>query len=172
MSRKIPEGLAALFLAALAAASHAQQASLRRQMGEAAFQQAGLQKLDPQELHALEAWLARHGEELARLVPVSQAASAGAIAGRASPFQAGPSSHGRRADDTVSSHVAGRFDGWGPGSVLRLENGQQWRVSDDSSLTVAHALDHPAVTVRPGLLGGWLLKVQGYHASARVEPAN
>jgi hypothetical protein len=56
--------------------------------------------------------------------------------------------------------------------VLALANGQRWRVADDSALATGRPLDAPAVTVGPGLLGGWLPKAAGYNASARVEPAN
>jgi hypothetical protein len=173
MHRRFPAALAALVFGLSATALHAQQASaLQRQMGAEAFRQAGLEKLSPQELRSLEAWLAAHGDQVVRATPASEVASAGAIAGRASPFQAAAPSRQPASDDAVASRIAGRFDGWTPGSILKLENGQQWRVSDDSSLTVVHALDRPPVTVKPGLLGGWLFKVQGYNASARVEPAN
>lgn len=141
-------------------------ATLRAQMGARDFHQAGLEKLSPQELDHLQRWLAAHASELAATMPASAAHSAKVAARQ--PAAPRADRHG----DVVESHLAGRFDGWHPGSVLTLENGQQWRVVDDSELTVPQATDHPTVTVRPGLMGGWNLQVEGYNTRARVKPAN
>jgi hypothetical protein len=153
---------ALLALACLSAVAQ-DSSELRTRMGAQAFHAAGLDKLSPQELAQLEAWLATHPPVT---LPASRAASA-RIAARVP--EAPSAGHGR---DRVESRIAGRFEGWHPGSVLTLQNGQQWRVIDSSELVVRQALDQPPVTVRPGLLGGWNLKVEGYNTQARVKPAN
>jgi hypothetical protein len=151
----------AFALLLLALSVHAQQTDLMQQnMGQQAFAQAGLQKLSPDELKFLDQWLTAHAAQLAAAVPASAAPTAKAASGSAS------------AHNTIQNHVAGRFRGWQSGDVLQLANGQRWRVIDNSSLNIGRVIDAPAVTIKPGLLGGWLLKVNGYNASARVEPAN
>lgn len=140
---------------------HAQQTDLlRQQMGARAYQRAGLDKLSADQRHYLADWITAHASELAAPVPASAAHTASAA------------THAAPAHATVQSHLVGSFKGWQPGAVLVLANGQRWRVVDDSSLTTGKTLDAPAVSVKPGLLGGWLLKVEGYNASARVTPAN
>jgi hypothetical protein len=161
----------AFVLLATAGAAHAQSTpSLQQRMGGPTFHRAGLDKLDPQELHALEQWLAAHPDALAP--PPSETRSAATAAERASGHPGVRAAKAGPSRETIASHVAGRFGGWQPGDVLTLANGQRWRVVDDSSLDTGKALDAPAVTVKPGLVGGWLLKVEGYNASARVQPAN
>lgn len=164
MHRLIHGGLAAsplafaLALALASGAAHAQNApGLQQRMGAAAFHQAGLDKLSPAELQALQQWLAAHAGELSP-VAVAPAPTARAAA--------------EPARQAIVSHVEGRFIGWQPGSVLVLANGQHWRVVDDSALDTGRALQAPVVTVKPGLFGGWLLKVAGYNTAARVQPAN
>jgi hypothetical protein len=148
-------------LLALCAPLHAQQTNLLREhMGESGFHRAGLDKLDPSERQYLEAWLFAHAAELEAAIPASTAPTATAA------------THSAPAHAMVESHINGEFHGWQPGDVLVLANGQRWRVTDDSSLSIGRKIDAPAVTVKPGLFGGWLLKVHGYNTSARVQPAN
>jgi len=164
LSRPLSIALLTLALAGVAAAQDG--TSLQQHMGATEFHQSGLDKLSPQELAHLQHWLAQHAAQLAAAVPASAASSAKVAARQ-------PAAASARADrDVVQSRIAGSFTGWQPGSVLQLANGQHWRVVDDSSLTVTHPQQTPAVTIRPGLIGGWNLKVEGYNTRARVEPAN
>ena len=157
---------------------HAQQAVvLQQKMGATEFRQAGLDKLSPTELQHLQQWLANHAAELAAAVPASEVTSANVAADKRTSRNGSWSGHksdtaGKKANRIVVSPIAGRFNGWRPGSILTLQNGQKWRVSDDSSLTPTRPADSPVVTVKPGAFGGWILKVAGYNTSARVEPAN
>ncbi|WEN14729.1 hypothetical protein PY254_16070 [Rhodanobacter sp. AS-Z3] len=157
---------------------HAQQAvSLKQQMGAAQFNQAGLDKLSPAELVSLQKWLATHAVEMAAAVPASEVSSANVVADKGASqsiaaTQKKSDKARSKASRIVTSPIAGRFDGWGPGSVIVLQNGQKWRISDDSSLQVTRSLESPVATVKPGVLGSWMLKVEGYNTSARVRPAN
>ena len=164
-----------LLLSPLAIAPlHAQQAvSLEQQMGKKEFTQAGLNKLTPAELQRLQRWLALHASDLAASVPASEETSASAAAAK-SP---GPFGHKAEApkvkrNDSITSRIAGEFRGWQHGTTLTLQNGQRWRVKDDSTLVVPESLTSPVVFVKPGFLGSWMLRVQGYNTTARVEPAN
>lgn len=74
----------------------------------------------------------------------------------------------RPARQPVESTIRGTFRGWSPGTVLTLENGQQWKVVE-GDLTVRASVA-PRVTVRPGVLSGWYLQVEGQTPTARVSP--
>lgn len=156
------------------APSYAQQAvSLHEQMGNTEFTRAGLGKLSPVELQHLQQWLALHASNLAAAVPASVETSA-TVAAAKSP---GPFGHQVKApavkrDDTITNRIAGEFNGWQHGTTLTLQNGQRWRVKDDSLLVTRKPLAAPEVRVTPGFMGSWTLKVSGYNTTARVEPAN
>ena len=67
----------------------------------------------------------------------------------------------------VTSRIDGRFDGWGPKSLIRLANGQVWQVSDDSDAVLN--LNNPQVTIRRGILGAFYLELDGTNRTARVK---
>ena len=69
--------------------------------------------------------------------------------------------------DAIESRIPGRFEGWDPGSRIRLENGQIWQITDDSSRYFN--LDNPRVTIRRGAFGAFYLEVGSSHWSARVR---
>lgn len=171
--------LSMLSLLLLAAApAYAQQAvQLQQQMGATEFKASGLEKLSPSELHHLQQWLAEHSGTLATMLPASDAKSAAVVSGnqaansRRSWFTHKSDTADSKARSTVTSKIAGNFTGWDPGTTLTLQNGQKWRVTDTSSLSVSN-MASPEVTVKPGFLGSWTLKVRGYNTNATVEPAN
>jgi hypothetical protein len=67
----------------------------------------------------------------------------------------------------IHSSVVGRFDGWGPGTVFTLANGQAWKVTDDTD-AVLPIMQNPKVEITRGLLGAYFLQVEGHANSARV----
>lgn len=136
------------------------------------FREAGLDRATPAEIAILEQFMIEHAGELRSLTPASDAASASAVAGAEPARERRAEKKTASAGERVSSRIAGEFKGWRPGTTLTLENGQQWRVSDDSALTVPRGLDHPGVTIEPGMFGSWWLRVEGYNTAARVKPAN
>lgn len=161
--------MAALVLAGTAVADPA-KSRLEALMGPQ-FREAGLHRATPAEIAVLERFMIEHADELRALTPPSETTSA-AVVDAAEPARRRRTETTPEAGDArVTSRIAGAFKGWRPGTTLTLENGQQWRVSDDSSL-VTRALDRPAVTIARGSFGQWWLRVEGYNASARVKPAN
>ncbi len=68
---------------------------------------------------------------------------------------------------SVRSAVAADFDGWSPGSRIRLLNGQVWQVVDGSSGVVAPS--QRQVTVRRGALGSYVLEFEGLNRAPRVR---
>jgi len=67
----------------------------------------------------------------------------------------------------IESNIRGRFEGWGPGDIIVLANGQRWQVSDDSR--GAMAMTDPKVKVRRGALGSFYLEIDGTNRSPKVR---
>lgn len=69
--------------------------------------------------------------------------------------------------DRIESHIPGLFTGWDKNSLIRLANGQVWKVVDGSWL---HGeWDNPKVTVRRGMLGAFYLDIEGESRAPRVQ---
>lgn len=150
--------LVLLGLATSTCAGAQEFSSLEERMSEGDFRGAGLDKLTPEELDRLNGWLrSRLNEIPTTVVPQSQVGfkpEDGLLAGG-----------GDRND--IVSRVEGVFDGWNRNTVLRLENGQWWQVTESQSFAVP-AIQSPTVTITPAMLGSWLIRVEGYNRSARV----
>ena len=69
---------------------------------------------------------------------------------------------------SIQSTVAGDFSGWGPGSQIRLANGQVWRIVDGSEAILAPGRD-TKVTIERNLFGTLFLRVDGSNSSAKVR---
>lgn len=133
--------------------------SLEERMSEAEFKAAGLDKLSPGELAALNEWLRTR-----------QAAAAAAPAAAAPPpvedrrgFSSLDVTH-----EPIVSRITGEFTGWsGSGDLIRLDNGQVWKTTD-SAARLSVKLTNPVAVVSPGVFNAWFLKVEGYNARVRV----
>lgn len=69
--------------------------------------------------------------------------------------------------DSVKSQIDGIVEGWGPGTVFTLANGQRWQVSDGSRAEMY--LKSPKVTVKRALLGGYVIEIEGTNKTAKVK---
>lgn len=69
--------------------------------------------------------------------------------------------------DLVESQIMGLVEGWGPNSVIRLANGQAWQVRDGSSVVLY--LKSPRVKIRRGVLGTFVLELEGTNQTAKVQ---
>jgi hypothetical protein len=69
--------------------------------------------------------------------------------------------------EQIETSIAGHFDGWVPGQLIRLANGQVWRVVDGSEDFMQ--LQNPKVTVRRGMLGAIFLDIEGAHRDPKVQ---
>ena len=69
--------------------------------------------------------------------------------------------------ESIESRVDGHFDGWYPGTRIRLENGQVWQVTDGTSRFAN--VDRPKVTVKRGALGSFFLDIEGVNPAPRVR---
>jgi len=74
-------------------------------------------------------------------------------------------------DKPVKAHLKGAVDGWEPGTVFELDNGQHWKV-----LKGRHALPRtmtaPEVVLVPGIAGRWFLQFDEDQPKARVYLIN
>lgn len=155
--------------------------TLAAQMGKARFHAAGLDQLSPAQLDVLQGWLARHTRPLPVVVAPSQARSArlaaagGMVEGQQGGLVSGDiagDGENKKKNAAIDSRIAGLFEGWGPGSIIVLANGQRWRVIDDSRLQIGKPLNSPPVHIAKSLFGTWTLRVKGYNTRARLEPVN
>jgi hypothetical protein len=153
---RIVGALVALCLAGSVAA--AGFSSLEERMSEQEFRAAGLDKLSPEELAALNEWLR------------TRAGALGTGAGGDDVgFRRGGGLLGDNGDaEPIGTYIVGTFTGWSPGTILELSNGQAWEILDDRGFSVG-AIENPAVTIKPAMLGSWLLQVDGYNRTARVR---
>ncbi|MEH6434540.1 hypothetical protein [Massilia sp. DD77] len=70
--------------------------------------------------------------------------------------------------NAIESSIAGEFDGWGPGSQIRLANGQVWRITDGSE-AVLPRMRNPKVRIERNVFGTLFLKIEGSNSSAKVR---
>lgn len=69
---------------------------------------------------------------------------------------------------SITSTIAGDFQGWGPSSQIRLANGQVWRIIDGSEAVLA-PMRNPKVTIERNMFGTLFLKIEGTNSSAKVR---
>ncbi len=141
-------------LASLAAGTVLAQSfsTVEERMTAAEFKAAGLDKLSEQELAALNAWMAK---ELGKAAPAPAADTRGLVM--------------RDSGGPIVSTIPGEFRGWGgKGQRFTLANGQVWEVVDVASRLVV-TLENPTVSISPGALGAWYMKVEGYNARVGVR---
>jgi len=138
--------------------------SLEEQMTGKEFSAAGLNKLTPQELEALNNWI--RARSLATLD-----AAPGAVAGVAASTTAEDRRGFKDEDDertTITSRIVGRFSGWDGQTVFKLENGMIWEQVDKDKFYVKE-IENPVATIEPGMFGRWHLSIEGFDSECRVE---
>lgn len=72
------------------------------------------------------------------------------------------------APKSIESTIAGTFDGWGPNSMIKLANGQVWRIIDGSEAVLA-PMQNPKVRIERNMFGTLFLHVEGSNNSAKVR---
>lgn len=160
----------ALSAASLSSASVADKPlDVRELMTASQFHQTGLDRLNPEELAAFNAWLAAYSH-----VPVEAPATATALVGTsAKAVTAAPpavtvseakfgqemlSRTEQGQPSRIESRILGTFKGWTGDTVFTLENGQVWQQAA-SGFYETHLKD-PAVVIK-SLGVGYLLTIPG-----------
>jgi hypothetical protein len=128
--------------------------SLEERMSQSEFRAAGLDKLSPDELKSLDDWLRTHNAVVTTVVTTTPSGE--------------PVFYPRDSDrEAVQSRIDGIFTGWRGHTVFKLENGQEWTQQESGSFDNGK-YDHPAVKIKPMILGSWLLSVESCGCSVRV----
>lgn len=70
--------------------------------------------------------------------------------------------------DTIESTLLGTIDGWGAGTIFRLQNGQTWRVADDSSGSIPEK-QNPKIKITRNSFGTLFLEIEGTNQAPRVR---
>lgn len=136
---------AALFALITGTAVAAGFSSLEERMSQAEFHAAGLDKLSPDELKQLDAWLAAH--------------YASATPTYVTPYGTPVFYPHESERETIESNIVGSFTGWRGQTVFTLDNGQQWKQAESGSYECGK-FEHPKVTIKPTLMGSWLMYVE------------
>ncbi|WP_312315998.1 hypothetical protein [Stenotrophomonas sp.] len=147
-------GMGMVWLAATAAAQ-APYVAIEQRVDAQALAEVGL---TPAQLQTLNRLL-REAEQRAPAAPAAAPVAAQATA--AAPMFAGLD------DGPIEAHVTGTVDGWQPGTVFSLDNGQQWQVLK-GEMKLKKPVSNPAIVVVPGIAGRWFLQVDEDLPKARV----
>ena len=153
-----------LCIAAAPLAFAQQFSSLEERMSTQEFKAAGLDKLSPEELAKLNAFIRNEVN-----VRTAQAHEAGAREqNKSDAARIGfKDYYGDRGE--IVSRIPGTFHGWSGGTTFTLENGQVWRQIDGAQF-VGVNIENAVVHITPSLVGnGWFLQVEGYGSYAKVE---
>jgi hypothetical protein len=122
-----------------------QAADIQQAMSPSEFKAAGLQKLTPEELAKLNAWLQGYRETAEKTAEKKAEKKASERVEREKL-------------SLIVSRVDGVWDGIGPGEVIQLEDGSKWRLANKDEHYGGHA-DHPAVAVYKAGFFGWKMRV-------------
>ena len=161
---------------------------LREEMDAVTFAQSGLEKLTPEEMRSLNAAVAAMlGRQVADLrVAVKEEVRSEVEAEVRTAVEEelqipkGDDRFGletvktrvselfkRDAPEVIQSRILGDFRGWSGNTRFPLENGQIWRQTQASTFIVK--VKDPEVTIRRAAFGSYLLKIEGFNSSVRVE---
>lgn len=133
---------------------------IEQQMTPEQFRAAGLDRLTPEQLGNLNAWLNR------TLVVETQKAAAQARK-KVEDDSRGFLSFG--SSEPIVSRFNGEFRGFAKGRRYVLANGQEWEQSDDASLAGVR-LAEPEVKIVPSMVGNaWYMQVGKYGTRAKVR---
>ena len=107
------------------------------------FSAAGLGKLSPAEIEALNRWVIRYTAGEARIISVQSPVVREAI---------------RQFDATgIRTRIVGEFTGWTGETVFRLENGQVWKQRLPGRWF--YRASSPEVEIKKNMMGYWMLRV-------------
>lgn len=156
-----------LSLASPALAQRVVEGDLQRQMSPAEFKAAGLDKLSPAELTALNSWL--QGKVAAVAADTrEQVREQAREEGRQEVIVKNRGFFDFGSNEPITSTLQGEFRGFGKARKFVLANGQEWEQVDDTLLAGVRKTN-PAVSISPGVMGVWYLRVDGVNTRAKVR---
>ena len=155
--------LLTLIIFAISTSAFGQQAfsSLEEQMKGQEFKAAGLDKLTPDELAALNQWIRQHS-----LATLDQARTVTQAKGDQRGFEVKKIKDMPRTE--INSRLVGTFKGWDGQTTFTLENGMIWQQADKDKFYVK-PVQNPLVTIKPGAFRTWRLSIEGHNSDCRVK---
>lgn len=155
----LPLALLVLLAALMPLIAFAQQ-PIEREMTPAEFKAAGLDKLSPEELARLNAWLGRK---------IDTVAATAATEAKKDVEEKNRGFFHFGSQEPIVAKMVGSFRGFGKGREFTLDNGHVWRQTDGTTLPGVK-LESPEVRINPSLIGNaWYIAVKGYNTRAKVE---
>ena len=118
---------------------------IQQQMTPGEFKAAGLEKLTPQELAKLNAWIQGNREKAVQTAVTTAEKKA---TQREKQVKL----------SLIVSRVDGVWNGIAPGEVIQLEDGSKWKLANKDEHYGGYA-DHPAVAVYKAGIFGWKMRV-------------
>jgi hypothetical protein len=128
------------------AAREEMSGSIQQMMTPEEFKAAGLNKLSPDELQKLDAWLQGYRQVTEQTAEKKATAKASA------------ESHAKM--DLLVSRVDGTFNGLTGRTVIRLEDGTVWKQANADDRYRPKVTDHPAAAVIHGVFG-YKMRIEG-----------
>lgn len=165
--RLLPCAALLLFLSAPALAQRVVEGDLQQQMSPAEFKAAGLDKLSAQELATLNRWL-QGKVEAATTQAVAAVRESAREEGRQEVIVKNRGFFDFGSSEPIVGVLQGEFRGFGKGRVYVLDNGQEWEQTDTST-TPGVRKQSPNVSIKPGMLGVWYMKVEGVNVQPKVR---
>jgi len=156
-----------LSLSAPALAQRVVEGDLQQQMSPAEFKAAGLDKLSAQELATLNRWL-QGKVEAATTQAVAAVRESAREEGRQEVIVKNRGFFDFGSSEPIVGVLQGEFRGFGKGRVYVLDNGQEWEQIDATTLAGVRR-QSPAVSIKPGVMGVWYLKVDGVNTQPKVR---
>lgn len=144
--------VALLAISGVAWAQHA-YVGIEQRLSAAQLQEIGL---TPAQVALLDRYL----QESAATEPPEERA-------HAETREADPSRFAGMDAERIAGKVQGAVAGWEPGTIFKLDNGQQWQVLK-GSMKLRKPLQDPQVLLVPGIAGRWFLQVDEDMPKARV----
>jgi hypothetical protein len=160
-----------LSMAGPALAQRVVDGDLQQQMSPAEFKAAGLDKLSPTELAALNGWL--QGKVAAVSANVreqvrEQVREEAREEGRQEVIVKNRGFFAFGTKEPIVSTLEGEFRGFGKGRRYVLANKQEWEQTDDVTLAGVRKTN-PEVSISPGVVGAWYMQVKGSNTRAKVQ---
>lgn len=156
-----------LSLSAPALAQRVVDGDLQQQMSPTEFKAAGLDKLSAQELATLNRWL-QGKVEAATTQAVAAVREEAREQGRQEVIVKNRGFFDFGSSEPITGVLLGEFRGFGKGRVYVLDNGQEWEQTDSTSV-VGVRKQSPKVSIKPGVMGVWYMKVEGVNSQPKVR---
>ncbi|MGE6334160.1 hypothetical protein [Stenotrophomonas sp. NPDC077659] len=143
------------------------EGDLQTQMSPQEFKAAGLDKLSAAELATLNRWL-QGKVETATTQAVAAVREQAREEGRQEVIVKNRGFFDFGSSEPVTGVLQGEFRGFGKGRTYTLDNGQVWEQVDATSVSSVRR-QSPKVSIKPGLMGVWYMKVDGVNTQPKVR---